>query len=520
MRHTPLLAVTLATLVGAVLHAQSAPSLFADKNYSAGVGRVVDLAFSGDGRLLAAAGASGEVAVWDTQAATLVRRAKMSAEAATRMAFGASSVVAAGTERGGVSVLSLITGDVHEVARHGRNAVTAVALLPDGSSGASGDAAGDILIWQTEGGQPEQLREGSRREPIVFLAFVTPTTLISVSKELAVTTWDVPKRRSVRRGTLQIEALGRSADFYAASVETGGGHLALASQYLARPRGGAIANSGLARPEDLKRTNVIVPYTSDSGVAGDPIALGDFLAERIALSPGACFALFTSNYRDQPRLHIWSLVKQGQDLARQELPNRASALAIDPTGRFVAAGLQNGEMRIWRLSGVSASDCQLYRDAQSPAVQRAGPRIAAGSEATPLFADKTGFKVAVIRFDAGGVEASVGEGVAEMVGGELSNSGRVVVVERSAIDAIVKEMQLQASGLTAADAAKVGRGLNAQKVVLGSVRRFGQTTFVLSARIVDVETQQVEGSREVTCENCTEADLPTAVRALRQAIVP
>lgn len=35
-----------------------------------------------------------------------------------------------------------------------------------------------------------------------------------------------------------------------------------------------------------------------------------------------------------------------------------------------------------------------------------------------------------------------------------------------------------------------------------------------------VETQQIEGSREVTCENCREQDLPRAVAALRRLIVP
>ena len=230
--------------------------------------------------------------------------------------------------------------------------------------------------------------------------------------------------------------------------------------------------------------------------------------------------MFTSNYRDQPRLHIWSLIRQGQDVSRLELPARASAVALDPTGRYVAAGFPNGEIRTWRTSGTTASDCQLYRNSQSPAAKPQAPRIATGSEGQPLFPANAGFKVAVLRFEASGVDTYVGEAVAEMVGGELSNSSSVVVIERAAIDAIVKEMQLQASGLTAADAARVGKGLNAQKVVLGSVRRFGENTYVVSARVVDVETQQVQGNREVTCENCSAGDLPAAVGALRRVIVP
>jgi TolB-like protein len=146
--------------------------------------------------------------------------------------------------------------------------------------------------------------------------------------------------------------------------------------------------------------------------------------------------------------------------------------------------------------------------------------MALGSEATPLIPSGAGFKVAVLRFEVGGVDEFLGDAVAEMVGGELANSKSVVVVERAAVNALVKEMQLQASGLTASDAVRLGRGLNAQKVLLGGIRRFGEGTYVVTARVVDVETQQVQGSREVSCENCTAADLPAVVRLLRQAIVP
>jgi TolB-like protein len=517
--HTTLIASLMACASWATAGAQTPPALFAEGAFSAGVGRVADVAFSPDGRMIAAVGATGALAVWDTQSRAAVRQVAISQDATVRVAFGGPSIVAAGTERGLVSALNLLTGQVREVARHQRNAVTAVAVAPDGSMGASGDANGDLLVWPLDGGQAERLREDTKREPIVFLAFTGPTTLISVTRDLGVTLWDVPKRRSVRRGTLQLEALGRSADFSSASTDPAGTQLALASQYLARQRAGALLG-GAARPEDLRRTNVIVPYGTDNGLAGDPIQLGDFLAERIALSPGSCFAVFSSNYREQPRIHVWSMVKQGQDLVRTELPARPTAVAADATGRYVAAGFPSGEIRVWRMSGATKSDCDLYRNAQAPPAPKAGPRMALGSEATPLIPSGAGFKVAVLRFEVGGVDEFLGDAVAEMVGGELANSKSVVVVERAAVNALVKEMQLQASGLTASDAVRLGRGLNAQKVLLGGIRRFGEGTYVVTARVVDVETQQVQGSREVSCESCTAADLPAVVRLLRQAIVP
>jgi len=107
-----------------------------------------------------------------------------------------------------------------------------------------------------------------------------------------------------------------------------------------------------------------------------------------------------------------------------------------------------------------------------------------------------------------------------MVTGELSNNKNLIVIERGAINSILKEMEIQRSGLTAADAVKIGKGLNAKKVLFGSVRRFGDSTYITTARVVDVETQQIEGSREVTCENCKEQDLPRAVSQLRRVIAP
>jgi hypothetical protein len=518
MTRTLLVAVVIGA-ASAVVMSQGGVNLVADRTFAAGVGRINDVAFSSDGRLLAVVGVSGGVAVWDTQTGTAVRQVAGRGEATTRVAFGANgNAVAVGGERGAVSVIDLRSGQPKDVARHSK-AVTSLALSPDASVGASGDASGDLLVWPANGpGSAEPLREDTKHDAIVFLAFTTPTTLVSITKDLRIVTWDVSKKRSLRRGTVQLESVGREAAFSAAGIDGTATQLVVASQYISAPRGGVLAN-GPASPGDLKRTNVLIPYGVDSGIAADPVALGDYLAEHIGLSPGACYAVMSSNYRDQGRLHVWSLVRQGQDVARVDLPGRPVAATIDPTGLYAAAALPSGEVRTFRLSGATATDCTRLRQSQRVAATDSTPRITAGSADTPLFTAGTSFKVAVLRFDTFGVDAYLGDGLSQMIGGKLVDSS-IVVVERAAVEAIVKEMQLQRSGLTASDAARIGRGLNTQKVLLGSVTRFGDTTYVLQARIVDVETQQVQGSREVRCDNCKEQDLPGAIDILRRLIVP
>jgi len=143
----------------------------------------------------------------------------------------------------------------------------------------------------------------------------------------------------------------------------------------------------------------------------------------------------------------------------------------------------------------------------------------AGADAEPLILSSSATRLAVMRFESTGVDPTLGDAVAEMVAGQLSNNRNVTVIERAAIESVLRELEIQRSGLTTADAVRIGRGLNARKVLLGSIRRFGEETFVILARLVDVETQQLEGSREVTCQQCREQDLPMAVEALRRLLV-
>lgn len=496
----------------------TAPAVYPDREFDGEMGGINDLAFSADGRFLAAVGPKG-LGVWDAQAGTPIRREAVSPAPLLRVAFGPQgTLLAAGAQDGRLYVMDLRTGIAKQAARHAK-AVSSIAFAADERTGASGDEGGDIVLWDpVAGNEIGRLTDDGHRREVLFVGFTDSSTLVSVGQDLRVITWDVLGKRARRRGTLQSETFGRRGVPTTASLEAGGTTLAIASQDVVQPRGGVLGTrGGLAHPDDLTRVNQILPYRVDTGTSADPVRSGEFLPERLAVSPGGCLAFFTSSYRDQPRLHIWSIVERGDDLLRTELKGHATALTLDARGRTLALGFETGEIRIWRVSGASAGDCQLYR-AKGPLPTE--PSIILGSETSPLIPANAGYRVAVLNFEAGGVEASLGAGVAEMIAGELANSRHVVVVERDKIQAIVKELELQRSGLTTADAVRIGRGLNARKVVFGSVRRFGENVYVIQARIVDIETQQVEGTREVRCENCGERDLPRTVEALRRTMLP
>lgn len=124
--------------------------------------------------------------------------------------------------------------------------------------------------------------------------------------------------------------------------------------------------------------------------------------------------------------------------------------------------------------------------------------------------------VAVVGFD--GVPESQDDMLSGALSTRLSTAG-VRLVERRKIRAILEELSLQASGLTAIDhAAEIGELGNASNLIFGSVGVQGSMT-TISARSVQVEAGSVENSCEVACRDCRQDDLLEAINYLAEAWV-
>jgi len=98
----------------------------------------------------------------------------------------------------------------------------------------------------------------------------------------------------------------------------------------------------------------------------------------------------------------------------------------------------------------------------------------------------------VLDFEAKNTNKKNAEAVTELLRTSLFNTGRFVVVEREKISQVLEEQQFQSTGLTVMDqAVEIGRLLNVQKIMAGSLSRLGDT-FVLNTRIVDVQSGVVD----------------------------
>lgn len=117
--------------------------------------------------------------------------------------------------------------------------------------------------------------------------------------------------------------------------------------------------------------------------------------------------------------------------------------------------------------------------------QRSGPMsIAPGSN------------IAVISFSTKDVTGGEAEIITELIRTEIVNMGIGFynVLDRQYVDKVMGEHAFAATGLTSSEgAANIGKMLNAQKVVTGSVTKMMDSYF-LTANMIDVETGKIESA--------------------------
>ena len=95
-------------------------------------------------------------------------------------------------------------------------------------------------------------------------------------------------------------------------------------------------------------------------------------------------------------------------------------------------------------------------------------------------------RVAVSRFEdrSGGGYSHLGEGISDMLATALVKSGKFIVVERQDLEKIMQEQKLGESGLvTEQSAAKVGKLLGVDLLVIGSVSEFGTSQREIGASV-------------------------------------
>ena len=125
--------------------------------------------------------------------------------------------------------------------------------------------------------------------------------------------------------------------------------------------------------------------------------------------------------------------------------------------------------------------------------------------------------MAVFDFKAHGVSESLAKSVTELFLVNLVDSKEMKIVERTDIEKIMQEHELMLTGLTdESDAIEAGKLLSANKVLIGSVNKFG-SKLLLTARVVDVELGYTEHAEKAELDS--EEDLIYEINRISKRIV-
>ncbi|MFP4164807.1 MAG: CsgG/HfaB family protein [Chitinispirillaceae bacterium] len=95
--------------------------------------------------------------------------------------------------------------------------------------------------------------------------------------------------------------------------------------------------------------------------------------------------------------------------------------------------------------------------------------------------------IALVDLEGKNVSATEASIVSDFLREELFKTNKFTVLERSQMDEILKEQGFQQTGCTDSDCAiKIGRILNVESIVIGSLGRLGNS-YIVAARLIDLE---------------------------------
>ncbi len=132
-----------------------------------------------------------------------------------------------------------------------------------------------------------------------------------------------------------------------------------------------------------------------------------------------------------------------------------------------------------------------------------------------LFAQKKNInrtRIAILEFKGNGIPKGIASNVSELLRVEMVKTNKYIIIERTRMDAILKEQGFQQTGCTDETCAvKIGKLLSAKKILIGNVMKL-QDMYVITSRIVDVESGSIDLAEKENAKS--EKDLYNAVHTL------
>lgn len=464
---------------------------------------ITSLRIGADGHKLVVGTAEGAILVYSTEDFDLVAEMAFHKKAVTALVFDPDGeMLYAGSEDKSISQWNLSTGELVSTTKELKAKVRHLVVSASGRILAAAGDSKRIVLWDLPMLQYRGELKGHKGD-VVGLAFGNDDRqLLSVGKKKQIISWDIPKMRPSRKTEIEARTLENSGiSVTSVHVCDDRSGLFVATEETVLKKGGRdmIFRYNLSH-YDWSANSELNTYTGFPGKI-------DFFD----VTPDNNYVVYDRSGLRQNQLALWDIT-MGVDAVEQEVFGPITAIDVSSDGEWLTAGFvtdkltKTAQVSIWGLTGISvtrpiATNCHLRGGQESPLITAEGTTV-----------------MAVLDFDSLNVSFGMAKSAREFLEADLSNSKRLRLVERVRIGEILKELDLQASGMTVANAARVGRLLNVEWVLLGSVTRIG-ADLVLTVRLVEVASGQILGSRVAECLDAGDEDLLSLIDLLVPTLV-
>ena len=467
---------------------------------------ITALAFSEDGKMLLVGDDDGSIECWNLDAKrTIMRSTTRNAVLFLAFLSGDRSFVAV-DKKGTVTVFDLLKGAVGTSFRSKSSPVK--VALDAGKQYLATASDERIELFDLKAMMPYGTIDAREKiDNLLFLGFDRlGQQLLAVTERANVVSWNPSTLRLQREVSLSGGELhGSKTVIHSASTNRASNVFVVGLEEVALPKGGL---RGLARPGDLMRQNYAIAYDWNSGIEVKRIKMNPSIVN-MALGPGNDHIAAIS---DEGNTITLLDLRKGEVGSTVTMNERPTVLSVSEDNGWMAAGSNNGVVSVWRLQFRSE------KTADRPGLPSLGGRIRTTSGTEPALTPGMPVRVAILSFEAKGVPQEVADICLNSLSNSLANFDYITLVERKQIEAIIKEQQFQMSDLTdEKTSARVGKLLNADNVLLCSVGRLG-TTWLFTARLLNVETAKVMKGREVICEECRDQDIFDSIKMLASTI--
>jgi len=468
---------------------------------------ITSLAFSGNEQYLAVGTTEGNIYILDTESASVLRELTFHNKDVTSLLFDSKdALLISGSRDKKIAIWDIQSGTRQHIIEGEKLSVTGLALSPDDQILAACGMKKELYCWDFPSGHFRGKLSGHKKDAI-FVGFNKHgNQMLSIGKDRKMIFWDIDSMQSQRVSEISIHTMNNSGiDVTAATCSRDRQVIAVAVQEHALDKGG--------RSMKFKRS--IAYFDWETGSRLKVITGNQKDMNIIRLTPQSAYAISDNSSLQEFQLSFWD-AEAGVVEANHRLDNSISCFELSSDGRWLVSSFTQAKVpaeshvNLWSTSGIGDS----VETDWSPDILR---NVITLNDNLPLIQSGPPQPLAVLNLSYNNVDSSIARSATIMLENQLFKSPYIKLLERNQIDKIVDELDLQRSGLTVSMAIEIGKVIEAELIILGSVDKLGNELHI-TARLVDVSSGQIIGIRKITCTNASATSIIDMTNRLAPAI--